>query len=162
MARILLVVLLFSTLVLSACAIEPETDEHGGMASTPNPMTGMAGHSHPMAQLENMPEMVRTADARTQEAYRFATANPDAAAEVPCYCGCVGLGHETSYDCYVAGAAADGKLEYDMHAVNCTVCVDITQDQMRMLDNGDSPDTIRAYLAENYAKYGPPTEEITN
>ncbi len=162
MARILLVAVLVLTLGLSACAIEPETDEHKGMAATSDSITGMAGHDHPMAPLEEMPEMVRAADARTQEAYRFATANPDAAAEVPCYCGCVGLGHETSYDCYVAGAKADGELEYDMHAVNCTVCVDITQDQMRMMDNGDPPDAIRAYLAENYSKYGPPTEIITN
>jgi hypothetical protein len=157
-----MVFILLSTLALSACAIDPETDEHGGMAITPSAAAGRGGHNHPMAPLGDMPEMVRAADARTQEAYRFAAANPEAAAEVPCYCGCVGLGHETSYDCYVAGAAADGTLEYDMHAVNCTVCVDITQDQMRMVDNGDSPDAIRAYLAENYAKYGPPTEGITN
>lgn len=164
MARILLVFVLLSTLALSACAIEPEpADYHTGIDDvTPVPMAGPAGHNHPMASLEDMPEMVRTADARTQEAYRFAAANPDVAAEVPCYCGCVGLGHETSYDCYVAGTTADGALEYDMHAVNCTVCVDITQDQMRMMDDGDSPDTIRAWLAGNYAKYGPPTEEISN
>lgn len=162
MTRMLLVVFLLATLALSACAIEPETEDHAGMAATAVTAAGVAGHNHPMAPLEEMPEMVRAADARTQEAYRFATANPDAVAEVPCYCGCVGLGHETSYDCYIAGDAVAGELEYDMHAVNCTVCVDITQDQMRMMDNGDSPDTIRAYLAENYAKYGPPTEEITN
>lgn len=162
MARILLVFVLLSTLALSACAIEPEADEEDAMAHASRLATGPAGHDHPMAPLKDMPEMVRSADARTQEAYRFAAANPDAAAEVPCYCGCVGLGHETSYDCYVAGTTADGALEYDMHAVNCTVCVDITQDQMRMMDDGDSPDTIRAWLAGNYAKYGPPTEEITN
>lgn len=156
MTRIFLVFILLSTLLLSACAIEPETDKHAGMAATP--ATGTAGHNHPMAPLESMPEMVRAADARTQEAYRFAAANPDVAREVPCYCGCVGLGHASSYDCYVAGTGADGALEYDMHAVNCTVCVDITQDQMRMMDNGDPPDVIRAFLAENYAKYGPPTK----
>lgn len=158
MARILLVFVLLSTLALSACAIEPEADEQAAMAHAPSLATGPAGHDHPLAPLEGMPEMVRAADARTQEAYRFATANPDAAAEVPCYCGCVGLDHKTSYDCYVAGSATDGTLGYDMHAVNCTVCVDITQDQMRMMDDGDSPDTIRAWLAENYARYGPPTE----
>ncbi len=163
MVRFLLVVALFSTILLSACAIEPETIEsdtgnHTGMSVMGNPALTMAGHNHPMAPLEDMPEMVRTADVRTQEAYRFATANPDAAAEVPCYCGCVGLGHASSADCYIAEMTADGVIEYDMHAVNCTVCVDITQDQMRMMDNGDPPETIRAFLAENYAKYGPPTE----
>lgn len=163
MARILVVIVLLSTILLSACAIEPEavepgTGDHIGMGATPGATMGMAGHNHPMAPLEDMPEMVWDADARTQEAYRFATANPDAAAEVPCYCGCVGLGHASSADCYLAEMTAGAVVEYDMHAVNCTVCVDITQDQMRMMDNGDPPETIRAFLADNYAKFGPPTE----
>lgn len=159
MTRIMIVVVMLAVL-LASCAIEPEVEEHAGMEATAGPAQAMAGHDHPMAPLEDMPEIVRTADARTQEAYRFATANPDAARQVPCYCGCVGLGHASSYDCYVAGAPAAGALEFDMHAVNCTVCVDITHDQMRMMDNGDPPDAIRAFLADNYAKYGPPTEEI--
>ena len=121
MARILLVFVLVSTLALSACAIEREADEQAAMAHAPSLATGAVGHDHPLAPLEGMPEMVRAADARTQEAYRFATANPDAAAEAPCYCGCVGLGHKTSYDCYVAGTTTDGALEYDMHDVHCTV-----------------------------------------
>lgn len=157
MVRLTLVLVLLLTLLLSACAIEPETGEHTGMAATPDASV-VTGHGHPLAPAEDMPEMVRAADTRTQEAYRFAAANPDAAREVPCYCGCVGLGHTSSYDCYVAGEQAGGGLTFDMHAVNCTVCVDITQDQMRLLDQGDPPDTISAYLAENYAQYGPPTE----
>jgi hypothetical protein len=150
---------MLATILLTACAIEPEeTDTHAGMDAGSDPAPAMAGHDHPMASLDGMPEMVRAADARTQEAYRFAAANPDAAHDVPCYCGCVGLGHESSYDCYVAGAAADGTLEYDMHAANCTVCVDITQDQMRLMDDGSPPDAIRAYIDVTYAQYGPPTE----
>lgn len=115
-----------------------------------------AAHQHPMAALDGMPELVHAANARTQEAYRFAAANPDAARAVPCYCGCVGLGHTSSYDCYVAGSN-NGELEYDLHAANCNVCVDITQDQMRMMDEGASLDAIRAFIDENYARYGPPT-----
>ncbi|MBK8909194.1 MAG: hypothetical protein IPM60_15330 [Rhodospirillales bacterium] len=145
--------------MLTACAIEPEAeDAHAGMSSNVDPAMVTAGHHHPMAPLEDMPENVRAADARTQEAYRFAVANPDAAHEVPCYCGCVALGHTSSYGCYVAGTDPDGALVFDAHAVNCTVCVDITQDQMRLMDGGASPEAIRAYLDENYSMYGPPTE----
>lgn len=159
MSRLLLVMVMLATILLTACAIEPEEmDAHAGMAATIDPAQAMTGHNHPMASLDGMPELVRAADARTQEAYRFAAANPDAAGEVPCYCGCVGLGHASSYDCYVAGAAAGGTLEYDLHAANCTVCVDITQDQMRMMDAGSSPEAIRAFIDANYAQYGPPTE----
>lgn len=164
MIRILLINAMLLTLLLSACAIEPEaTDEHVGMAATADPAQSMAGHDHPMAPLDDMPEMVRAADTRTQEAYRFAAANPGAAAEVPCYCGCVGLGHTSSYDCYVSGRMEDGTLEYDNHAANCTVCVDITQDQMRLMDGGAPAASIRNYVDANYAKYGPPTvKETTN
>lgn len=154
----MLVAVFLLTLLLSACAIEPEAaDEHVGMAATVDPNMVQSGHNHPMAPLSEMPEMVRAADTRTQESYRFAVANPDAAAEVPCYCGCAGLGHTSSYDCYVSGRAADGTLEYDNHAANCTVCVDITQDQMRLMDGGVPMASIRTYINANYAKYGPPT-----
>jgi hypothetical protein len=160
--RLLLVFVLLTTVLLSACAIEPEEPvdayAHLRLEATAT-AAAAAGHDHPMAPLSGMPEMVQSANARTQAAYRFAIANPEAAQEVPCYCGCVGLGHTSSYDCYVAGKSANGALEYDMHAANCTVCVDITHDQMRMMDNGDPPQVIRDYLADNYAKYGPPTDD---
>lgn len=159
MTRYLLVTIMLSTIFLTACAIKPEEMAVVDPAAIATKSTTMIpGHAHLMAPLDGMPEMVRTADARTQEAYRFATANPDAAREAPCYCGCVGLGHTSSYDCYVTAATTDGVLEYDMHAANCTVCVDITHDQMRLMDNGDSPDAIRAFLVQNYSQYGPPTE----
>jgi hypothetical protein len=157
LSRILLATALLLSTLLTACAIEPElTDAHTGMADV-DPALAMAGHEHPMALLEGMPDYVQTSDARTQEAYRFAVANPDAAREVPCYCGCVGLGHASSYDCYVAGEEG-GALAYDNHAANCAVCVNITQDQMRLMDGDSPPEAIRVYLEENYSQYGPPTE----
>lgn len=141
------------SVLLTACAIPPE-ERAGAPGAT---ATGVAGHDHPMAPLSEMPADVRAADARTREAYRFAVANRAAAEQVPCYCGCVGLGHVSSYDCYVAETRADGTLAFDSHAVNCTVCVDITQDQMWLLDGGSSPEMIRAYIDRHYAAYGPPT-----
>lgn len=157
--RLFLATILMLTALLSACAIEPEaSDGHAAMATAGEPGAGIAGHKHPMAPLAEMPDYVQSADTRTQEAYRFAVANPDAAAEVPCYCGCVGLGHTSSYDCYVAGSEPDGAPVFDNHAASCTVCVDITHDQMRLMDAGTSTEAIRVYLDAHYAKYGPPTE----
>lgn len=148
--------------LLAACAIPPEelaTAPHtmsGAMTSTATPVSD-PNHDHPMAALDGMPAEVQAADARTQDAYRFAAANRAAAESVPCYCGCVGLGHVTSYDCYVAGETAAGALSFDLHAANCTVCVDITHDQMRLMDAGLPPETIRGYIDGHYAKFGPPT-----
>lgn len=148
-----LILILLLTLVLSACAIEPAPAED---ATATHGAAHMAGHDHPMAALADMPAEVRAAPQRTQEAYQFAYANPDAAAEVPCYCGCVGLGHVSSYDCYVSGRV-DGQPQLEPHALNCGVCVDITQDQMRLMDGGVNMETIRRYLDYNYSAYGPPT-----
>lgn len=155
--RILLVLVLGLMAILSACAIEPVSNEHAGMTGSANAPADPASHRHPMASLEDMPAEVRAAPARTQEAYRFAVANPEAARQIPCYCGCVGLGHDTSYDCYVVEADESGVLLFDQHAVNCTVCVDITQDQMRFMDGGVSMMMIRDFIDRNYAAYGPPT-----
>jgi hypothetical protein len=57
----------------------------------------------------------------------------------------------------VAEARPDGSFTFDAHALNCGVCVDITQDAMRLLDEGRAPPEIRAYIDEAYAMYGPPT-----
>lgn len=164
MTRLALVAILILTILLSACAIEPEepVDAYAHLRLAATATAEAAAHHHPMAALDGMPAMIHAAGQRTQEAYRFAAANPDAAGAVPCYCGCVSLGHTSSYDCYVAGSTngmdgEDAVLEYDFHATNCNVCVDITQDQMRLMDAGESLEAIRAYIDKNYARYGPPT-----
>ena len=57
----------------------------------------------------------------------------------------------------VAEDANDGTPVFDLHAANCTVCVDITHDQMRLMDAGLTPEQIRGFIDSDYAKYGPPT-----
>jgi hypothetical protein len=126
--RITLTFILIMTSLLTACAIEPkETADHSSKSKGEVEVAQAAGHhNHPMAPLSEMPAEVQAADERTQQAYQFAVANPDDAKQVPCYCGCIGLGHDTSYDCYVAAIEDDNQPEFDLHAVNCTICVDIT------------------------------------
>lgn len=155
--RIGLIAMLLLPMLLAACTIEPqEVVDDTQMATTENGNAG-GGHYHLMAPLSDLPPEVQAAEERTQQAYQFAVANPDAAKEVPCYCGCIGLGHDTSLDCYVAGVDADGAIEFDLHANACTICVDITHDQMRMMDDGLSPETIRDAIDQTYSMYGPPT-----
>lgn len=134
-----LVVIFLAGFVLTGC---------GGTAVT---------HNHPMAPLEEMPKDVQRSGRKIQEAYQFAVANPDVAEAIPCYCGCVGLGHTSSYDCYVAGVDKDGLMQFDDHATYCSICIDITQDTMRLLDEGNSTVDIFAQIEANYARFGPPT-----
>jgi hypothetical protein len=122
---------------------------------------GCAGPSAPatqalaMAPMDQMSPAVQQAPAAVQQAYRFAAANPDLLQHIPCYCGCNKQGHKSNYDCYVAGQDAAGQLTLNPHALGCTICVDITQDAMRLRREGQSTAAIRDFIDTTYAKYGP-------
>jgi hypothetical protein len=113
------------------------------------------GSNLKMADMENMPAEVRLAPVTVQEAYQFNVANPDVMSQIPCYCGCGAMGHASNYDCYVAGKNEDGSIAYDTHALGCSICVDITQDTMRLLKEGKTVPQIKAYIDQTYAQYGP-------
>jgi len=121
-----------------------------------NDNTNQSEHqSLKMASLENMPADVKSAPLVVQEAYQFSVANPDLMTHIPCYCGCGDMGHTSNYACYVSGQGPDGKPEYDTHALGCSICVDITQDSMRLFEQGKSLAEVRSYIDSTYAKYGP-------
>ena len=108
-----------------------------------------------MTPLDQMPMEVQSAPVAVQEAYQFNTANPDIMKNIPCYCGCSDIGHTSNYDCYVSDVDANGSITFDNHALGCSICVDITQDVMRMLRDGKTPQDARAYIDTAYSKYGP-------
>lgn len=119
--------------------------------------SSQAAEAHPlvMAPMEQMPTDVQGAPATVQQAYQFAVANPDVLQHLPCYCGCGKMGHTSNYACYVSGVDANGAVTFDPHALGCSICVDITQDAMRLLRQGHSVADIRQYVDTTYAKYGP-------
>jgi len=132
----LLAALIFSS--LSACSGQASSDSHLEMMS-----------------LDKMPAEVQAAPVSVQQAYQFAAANPDLMKQIPCYCGCGDIGHTSNYSCYVSGVDDKGTVTFDNHAMGCSICVDITQDVMRMLKDGKSPGDIRASIDATYARYGP-------
>jgi len=107
-----------------------------------------------MAPLDEMPQAVQDAPQAVRESYQFAIANPGVLRQLPCYCGCGGMGHTSNYSCY-ANTAPDGALEFDGHALGCSICVDITLDAVRMLKEGRDMSEIRAYVDAEYSRYGP-------
>ncbi len=131
-----LIVVLLST-VISACSTSKSSDVHLYMM--------------PMDQ---MPAEVQSAPVAVQEAYQFASINPDVMKDIPCYCGCGDIGHTSNYDCYASDVDTQGKITFDNHALGCSICVDITQDVMRMLRDGKSPQDARTYIDATYSKYG--------
>jgi hypothetical protein len=110
-----------------------------------------------MASASEMPRRVQQAPVTVQEAYRFAIANPDVLQEIPCYCGCGAMGHTSNYSCYAQGTVAEGTLRFDGHALGCSICVDITQDTMRLAGEGKTVADIKAYVDRRYSRFGPPT-----
>jgi hypothetical protein len=107
---------------------------------------------HPASKL---PDNVRQSPVLVREAYQFAVANPDLLQQVPCYCGCGNAGHDSNYECYVANAEANGEILYDYHGMYCGICVDITQDVMRLTAEGEAIQDIRTVIDQTYSQYGP-------
>jgi len=131
-----IIVVLLSTAISSCSAQNESSDLH-------------------MISMDQMPAEVQMAPVTVQTAYQFAAANPDIMKDIPCYCGCGNIGHTSNYDCYVSNVDEKGSVTFDNHALGCSICVDITQDVMRMLRDGKSPQDARAYVDATYAKYGP-------
>jgi hypothetical protein len=104
---------------------------------------------------DRMPLEVQSAPVTVQTAYQFAAANPDVMKDIPCYCGCGDIGHTSNYACYISHVDERGNISFDNHALGCSICVDITQDVMRLLREGKSPQEARAYIDATYSKYGP-------
>ena len=108
-----------------------------------------------MMPMDGMPAEVQSAPVSVQESYQFAAANPHVMENIPCYCGCGNIGHTSNYACYVSQVDANGSITYDNHALGCSICVDITQDVMRMLREGKSLQEARTSIDASYARYGP-------
>jgi hypothetical protein len=126
-----------------------------GCSTTAASTTTSIEHELKMAPMSQMPDDVKSAPLVTQQAYQFAVANPDVMQHIPCYCGCGSMGHTSNYSCYVESVDAAGNVKFDGHALGCSICVDITQDAMRLSKQGKSPQDIKAYVDKTYSQYGP-------
>lgn len=108
-----------------------------------------------MVALKTLPKEIREAPETVRESYRFALANPDVLEQIPCYCGCGAVGHQSNYACYVQDDSNPDDIILDGHALGCSICVDITLDTMRMMREGKSTAEIRATIDQTYSKFGP-------
>lgn len=118
-------------------------------------LTAALGGCSGTRSMAGMPPEVEAAPQVVRQAYTFAVAHPDLMTQIPCYCGCGAIGHTSNYACYISDVDADGAVTYDLHAVGCSICVDITRDAARMLDEGKSVAEIRAEIDASYTAYGP-------
>ena len=136
----LLIMLLLSSGALAACSSGSAAEGTGDL---------------PMASMAGMPAEVKSAPTTVQQAYQFAAANPEVMKQIPCYCGCGNMGHTSNYSCYVQDVDNQGAITFDTHALGCSICVDITQDTMRLLKQGKTVPEIKASVDQTYSQYGP-------
>lgn len=134
--HLLFIAMMVSTSAISACSAQSRAGDRR------------------MMPIDQMPAAVQSAPTAVREAYQFAAANADLMREIPCYCGCVNIGHTSNFSCYVSGGGDSGLVTFDEHALNCSTCVDITQDAMRMLKEGRTSAEIKAYVDATYVEYG--------
>ncbi len=107
--------------------------------------------------MADMPDAVRSAGGRIAQAYQLAVTHEPLLRDIPCYCGCKTMGHRSNYDCYIAGIGEDGRRRFDMHAIDCAVCVNITHDALRLHAQGKSVPDIKTFIDAQYGKIGPST-----
>jgi hypothetical protein len=136
------VLLLGVTLLLTGCGGSEETATKSGELPTAIPL----------------PLFITRASPQVQVAYHYAVEHPEALDDVPCYCGCGGMGHTSNLSCFITDASmAAGKIEFADHGSACGVCVGIALDVKRLTEEGQSPREIRAYIDATYSSYGPGT-----
>ena len=111
-----------------------------------------------LADESMLPQFLADAPPRVREAYRFAMNNMDEMENYPCYCGCGNMGHTSILGCYIKDADRAGNFTFDDHASGCGICVDITQDVMRLLKEGRTSVEIRSYVDATYSAFGPSTD----
>jgi Protein of unknown function with PCYCGC motif len=62
-----------------------------------------------------LPAFAKTASADVQQVYRYATDHGETLEYIPCFCGCVRIGHRSNEDCYIKMRNADGTVTYTSH-----------------------------------------------
>ena len=90
----------------------------------------------PLAAQEN--EQVKTA-------YLFAQEQQTLLERLPCFCGCVNMGHRHNRDCYI-----DDDGNWVEHGSLCGGCVGVTLDAKKLFLEGKSVKEIRAFVDEKY------------
>lgn len=128
------VVTFFSSVTLAGCS---------SSASADVPLS--------MLPLDQLSAEVQAAPRAVREAYQFAAANPEILQQIPCYCGCSDI-HTSNYACYVSQADSKSVLVFDSHALDCSICVAITRDVMRLLQDGKTLPEIRTYIDATYSE----------
>lgn len=101
---------------------------------------------------ETLPAFAYTS-AISLESYRLAVREAEFLSKLPCYCGCVDVGHASLKECFIK---PDGRFEE--HGAGCDLCGQIALDAAALKAQGLSLREIRTRLEAKYLEYGKPTD----
>lgn len=90
-----------------------------------------------------------------QAVYEFAARHPEVLNYVPCYCGCERLGHRGNENCFVRSRDANGRVTWEPHGTECTICIDVARDAMLMFNSGASVTQIRTAIDQKWGSRFP-------
>ena len=80
-------------------------------------------------------------DEKTRAAYQTAKDIPEVLEQLPCFCGCMSLGHKNNLFCFK-----------DQHGAGCDMCQNIALDARKMHDQGMSTAQIRENIKTKYSR----------
>lgn len=101
--------------------------------------------SNKVSGLDKLPEEAQRNE-MVKEAYLFARDNKELLEKIPCFCGCVNMGHRHNRDCYI-----DDNNEYVEHGALCGGCLEVTLDVKKLLEEGKNDREIREFIDEKYS-----------
>lgn len=126
------------------------------------PMEVTAGHDMSMtsaemtAAWETRPSYVSQGGPEIREAYAFVLQRGSALTWMPCYCGCIGMGHGSNLDCFLLPRSKGEAIIFDEHASFCDICIGTALMTKRMLAAGSSLAQIRDAVDAEFGAGGAP------
>lgn len=154
-----LLMLLSSILLLSACGQENKQENH-------------EEHEDHVGHLENgdlqettassdiLPAFLDTQSEDMKLVYQAAAKVNDVLKWMPCYCGCGdSAGHKSNFNCFVHEIKENGEVVWDDHGTRCAACLETAIASIQMIQEGKSLVEIRNTIDETYKEgYAKPTE----
>ncbi|WP_239421903.1 PCYCGC domain-containing protein [Bacillus sp. CGMCC 1.16541] len=107
---------------------------------------------------DELPTFLDEQKPRIKELYKQAVHYQHLLTYIPCYCGCgETANHKDNYDCFVYEIKDNGAVVWDNHATKCGLCLDIADESMKMLNEGQTVKDIRHYIDQKYKRFAKPT-----
>jgi len=100
-----------------------------------------------------MPNWLKSADAGVKETYIWAAVHQEELQYIPCYCGC-GQMHDSNAACFFKRREDGTIADYDSHALNCQICVEIARSVRQGLAQGKTLSAIRQQIDKTYQARG--------